>query len=153
MDTINRPSRRRSRRWPVSWPTVLALGDKQFPCIIVDISELGAKVESLAGPLPRLPMKLLCDRFGSLDCRLIWNRRQFAGISFDLSPADVARILKPLVPWLDRRDQSARLAVAKASPKRLFGKKPRSAPSLEPSPVAKPSDHGPEAQLPITAAA
>lgn len=129
MHTTDRPSRRRTRRWNVMWPAVVTHGDRQFPCTILDISELGARLESLSGPLPKAAMTLQCDRFGSLDGRLLWTRGKTAGLKFDMCPTEVAKMLKPMVPGLDRRDRVVRLAAAKPAAKPLFGRKPPAAPS------------------------
>ena len=125
MVVITRPKRRRSRRWHVTWPAVVAYGDQQYPCTILDISEWGARIESLFSPLLRMPMRLQCDKFGSLVGELIWTRGKMAGMRFHISPAEVVRLLKPAVPWLDRRGQAALLTEGRRAPRPCFGRMPR----------------------------
>ena len=130
MDKAARANWRRSRRWHVMWPAIVIGGNKRFPCTILDISESGARLESIWGPLPKLPLTLQCDRFGTLNGRLLWARGKNSGFSFDSLPAAVAKLLKPLVPGFDRKDRFAHLAAVKTAPRRSFGKKAGATPAL-----------------------
>ena len=153
MDKAARANWRRSRRWHVMWPALIVGGDERFPCTILDISESGARVESIWGPLPKLPLKLQCERFGTLNGRLSWARGKTAGLCFDLSPAEVVKLLKPLVPGLDRKDRFAHRAAVKAAPRRRFGKKPGAAPSLALGPPSKTLSDGSKARIAVPIAA
>jgi hypothetical protein len=123
MDKVGRTNRRRSRRWNVIWPAVVAHGDRQYPCTILDISERGARVEGLAGSLPKAAVKLQSERFGSLDGYLIWTRGKVAGIGFAAAPAEIVRVLKPVVPGLDRRELAALEPALKTTPRSAFGRR------------------------------
>lgn len=104
MEANARPNWRRSRRWSIMWPaTVVAPDGYQYQCTILDISEWGARVESEFSPVPIMKMKLQCYRFGSISGNVVWTRGKTAGIRFDVAPAEVAAVLKSIVPGLDRR--------------------------------------------------
>jgi hypothetical protein len=85
------------------WPAILVHAEKEYPCTLVDVSELGARIESGEGSFTPSYVTLKCDRFGSIDGWLLWSKRNKAGISFDRTPAEVHRLLSPIVPGLDRK--------------------------------------------------
>ena len=74
-------------------------------------------------------------------------------MNFEVSPAEVAKVLKPVVPGLDRRDQAAHIVKVKPAPKALFGRKPRATPSAELTPPAKMGDEESEMETPIASPA
>lgn len=104
------------------WPAVVSCDARQFPCTLLDISERGARVESLTVELPRSSIKLQCEHFGILEGWVIWTKGKVAGIGFKAAPAEIARFLKPVVPGLDRQDRAAQLPPLKA-PRQFFGRR------------------------------
>jgi hypothetical protein len=140
MDQAERANRRRCRRWNVIWPAVVSHGDRQYPCTILDISERGARVEGLAGSLPKAAVKLQCERFGSLEGWLIWTRGKVAGIGFAAAPAEIVRVLKPVVPGLDRRDLAALAPAPRTPPRPAFGRKSAPCGAEAEPPAAKTTD-------------
>jgi hypothetical protein len=107
------------------WAGTLLQADNEYPCVVLDISELGAKVE--ATKIPKRPslVKLLCPQFGTLEGWLLWSRKGKAGIRFHLPPADVFEKLRSIVPGLGRKDP-AHLSADTSAVKRFgFGRLPR----------------------------
>lgn len=125
----DRSNRRRARRWNVMWPAVLAHDDREYPCTILDLSESGMKVELLRGPLARPPDQLRHERLGTLGIRMAWVRGRLAGFRFEATAAEIARLLKPLVPGFDRRDQALRMQEARRTPRASFGRKTNAPPT------------------------
>jgi hypothetical protein len=103
----SRPDRRCTRRWNVIWPANIVVGDQEYSCTILDLSECGAKVESSA-QLPGFSLvRLASDRFGCLEGQIRWTRGLDAGLRFEAAPAEVMARLKSVVPGMGRRDQAA----------------------------------------------
>lgn len=118
-----RLNHRRARRWNIRWDATVTTGDTTKPCIVTDLSETGARVE-LIGALPKgTRIKLTCDRFGELHGVIMWCRGLSAGIRFNLSAAEIARTLTPIVPGMGRRAVASRTSTV--VPRFSFGKKVR----------------------------
>jgi hypothetical protein len=131
----DRSNRRRARRWNVMWPATLAHDDREYPCVILDLSESGMKIELLRGPFVKAPDQLRHDRLGTLAVRMAWVRGRLAGFRFEAAPGEIARLLKPLVPGFDRRDQAIKLPETRRTPRASFGRK-----TGTPSPAAAPAE-------------
>ena len=98
-----RPDRRCVRRWNVLWPATVTIEGRDYPCTILDLSELGARIEAHGVPYGPVPATLQSERFGSLEGRIHWARGAGAGLRFEAAPEAVMQLLKPLVPGLGRR--------------------------------------------------
>src|SRR5215813_5076891 len=79
--TVNARNRR-TKRFPIHWPTVLVDGDSRQPCTIVEVSRGGAKVRITALVKPGAPITLLDGRVGTLEATVIWRRGDLAGVAF-----------------------------------------------------------------------
>jgi hypothetical protein len=133
MEANGRSNRRRARRWHVMWPAVVAHDDREYPCMILDLSESGMKIELLRGPLVKAPDQLRHERLGTLGIRMAWVRGRLAGFRFEAPAAQIARLLKPLVPGFDRRDQAIRMQETRRPPRASFGRKPNAPPAAAPA--------------------
>jgi hypothetical protein len=74
--------RRKSPRKPVCWSAVAHFGATRTPCLVINISRHGAKLQVAA----RAEMSdfglLITERFGTYEARLVWRKGSFAGIAF-----------------------------------------------------------------------
>lgn len=123
------PDRRRARRWNVMWPATLAIEGHEYPCTIVDLSELGARIEVRGLYFGPSLANLRSQRFGSLECRVQWARGVEAGIRFEAAPEAVMLVLKPAVPGLGRREKLADIPPPVPA-RRSFGRLAREKPAL-----------------------
>ena len=123
-----RLGRRSVRRWNIMWAGVLVHADNEYPCTVLDISELGAKVEVAKVPVRPSHVKLRCQQFGTLEGWLLWSRGEKAGIRFSSPPPEVFDRLKTAVPGLGRKKRAQPLAAVSSFQRRSFGRLPRPAP-------------------------
>lgn len=127
MTELIRFGRRSTRRWNIIWAGVLLHSDNEYPCTVLDISELGARIAVVSIPARPSLVKLQCPQFGTLDGWLLWSRGETAGIRFHLPPSEVFERLKAVVPGLGRKNP-AKLPGAGSTPIRPgFGRVPRTA--------------------------
>ena len=120
-----RLNKRRARRCNILWAAAIVQGDVTKPCTITDLSETGARLD-LIGPIPRgSRVKLMCENFGELHGVVAWCNGLAAGMRFNLSPAEIARLLTPIVPGMGRRQPA--LPSAPVPERRAFGRKARAA--------------------------
>jgi len=126
-----RPGRRRTRRWNILWAGTLVHADSEYPCVVLDISELGAKVEVAKIPTRPSLVKLQCPQFGVLEGWLLWSREGKAGIRFHLPPAEVFERLKSIVPGLGRKDPAGLSANSPAHIRSGYGRLPKTKPQDE----------------------
>jgi hypothetical protein len=98
-----RPDRRIRRRWNVMWPAILEVAGRGYSCTILDLSESGAKLDCYGLRFESGLVTLKSERFGGLEAKLQWVRHGQAGIRFQLAPAEIVEILKPVVPGMGRR--------------------------------------------------
>lgn len=103
----SRPDRRRVRRWNVLWPATLKIAGRDYLCTIMDLSELGARVEALGIQYAPMRAELNSDQFGSLAGYFRWARGAHAGLQFEAAAEAVLQVLKPVVPGLGRRERAA----------------------------------------------
>lgn len=102
-----RPDRRRVRRWNVLWPATLKIAGRDYRCTIMDLSELGARVEAPGIRYAPMRAELNSDQFGSLAGHFRWARGAHAGLQFEAAAEAVLQVLKPVVPGLGRRERAA----------------------------------------------
>lgn len=107
------------------WTGVLVHSDTEYPCTVLDISELGARVEVTKVPARPSLVKLRCPQFGTLEGWLLWSRGEKAGIRFHLPPSEVFERLKAVVPGLGRKNPAKLPAAETASTRPAFGRVPR----------------------------
>ena len=98
-----RPDRRRVRRWNVLWPATLKIAGRAYRCTIMDLSELGARVDAPGLHYESMRAELNSDQFGSLAGYFRWARGAHAGLQFEAAAEAVLQVLKPVVPGLGRR--------------------------------------------------
>jgi hypothetical protein len=115
----SRPDRRGVRRWHVMWPATLSIEGRTYPCTILDLSQHGARIEAHGVQFGPSLATLHSDLFGPLECRIQWARGFGAGVRFQAAPADVLRVLQPIVPGLGRREK---VAVPQPEVHRSFGR-------------------------------
>lgn len=104
-----RPDRRRVRRWNVLWPATLKIEGRAYPCTIMDLSELGARVEAPGIRYAPIRAELNSQHFGSLAGYFRWAQGRHAGLQFEAAAEAVLQVLKPLVPGLGRRVEAAKM--------------------------------------------
>jgi len=109
------------------WAGVLVHAEKEYPCTVLDISELGAKVEVAKVPARPTQVKLRCQQFGTLEGWLLWSRGEKAGIRFSLTPSEVFDRLKAVVPGFGRKQSARPPAAASSFPRQSFGRLPKPA--------------------------
>lgn len=98
-----RPDRRRVRRWNVLWPATLKVAGRDYACTIMDLSELGARIEAHGIRYEPIRAELNSQRFGSLAGYVRWAQGGHAGLQFEAAAEAVLQVLKPVVPGLGRR--------------------------------------------------
>ena len=95
---------RRTKRMAIHWPTTLLDGDRRCPCIIVDVSRSGARIQLTEPVAARAHITLLDDRVGSLEATVKWCRGDMCGVEF-LQPApEVAAKLRAVLAALEQAD-------------------------------------------------
>jgi hypothetical protein len=99
-----RPDRRSVRRWNVLWPATLKIEGRDYPCTIMDLSELGARVEAPGIQFEPMRAELNSEQFGALAGYFRWALGGRAGLQFEAAAEAVMQVLKPVVPGLGRRD-------------------------------------------------
>jgi hypothetical protein len=99
-----RPDRRSVRRWNVLWPATLKIAGRDYPCTIMDLSELGARVEAPGIQFEPMRAELNAEQFGALAGHFRWAQGGRAGLQFEAAAEAVMQVLKPVVPGLGRRD-------------------------------------------------
>ncbi len=99
-----RPDRRRVRRWNVLWPATLKIAGRDYACTIMDLSELGARVEAPGIRYEPIRAELNSQQFGSLAGYFRWAVGDRAGLQFEAAAEAVLQVLKPVVPGLGRRE-------------------------------------------------
>ncbi len=102
-----RPDRRRVRRWNVLWPATLKIAGRDYRCTIMDLSELGARVEAPGIQYAPMRAEVNSEQFGSLAGHFRWARGGHAGLQFEAAAEAVLQVLKPVVPGLGRRERTA----------------------------------------------
>ncbi len=84
---------RRHIRKHVLWTARLETKDGPYSCIILNVSRSGAKLRLTAPTLPRQPVKLVMDSYGTLSGEIVWQHADKMGIRFSADPEQVAKIL------------------------------------------------------------
>ena len=106
------------------WPATLVHQDREYPCTILDVSELGARIETGSVEFRPDHIVVRCERFGAIEGWLLWSRNCKVGIRFDRAAHDVHQLLKQLVPGMDRKKMSGE-AKPQRTPRPHFGRLPR----------------------------
>lgn len=111
------------------WPATLVVEGHEYPCTILDLSEVGARIEARGLPYGPSLAKLRSQRFGELECRVQWARGVEAGLRFEAAPEFVTHALKPVVPGLGRPERVV-VAPSPIPARRSFGRLAREKPAL-----------------------
>ena len=117
-------NRRRTRRCNIMWPATIVQGKATWVCTILDVSQMGAKIEAPGAKMSRGGFSLQCERFGELQGSVIWASGEMAGLRFSLPPTEIMKLLSPHVPGLGRREFTAPPRDPSVP---LFGRKVRAA--------------------------
>jgi hypothetical protein len=117
------------------WPATLVHQDCEYPCTVLDVSELGARVETKSVEFRPARVVLRSERFGSLEGWLLWSRNGQAGIRFDRPADEVHQLLKPLVPGMDRKKMTGPTKSPR-QPRQHFGRLPRTTAADVTAPIA-----------------
>jgi len=108
------PRRRNSVRIKVDWPAVVLFGTNRVPCAVVDVSRGGAKLHSSAHLSPKNYVIIICEKFGSLDGYVVWQRGTLAGIKF--TDPGAAKSLRPFLDTGTREDVAATVKFGRRRP-------------------------------------
>lgn len=88
--TIVRTEKRRAKRQPIFVSATIALQANQTQaCMVHDISETGARIETarLEAVPDRFTLLLTPQGFPRRECRVVWRRDGFLGVTFAKRPA------------------------------------------------------------------
>jgi len=84
------------RRWATRWAAQLQTSDGRIACTVEDISGRGAKLKIGAQAIADETVGLAIGDLGSVEARLVWRRRDRAGIEFKSSqPWALDLVTKP----------------------------------------------------------
>ncbi|MGE0733784.1 MAG: PilZ domain-containing protein [Alphaproteobacteria bacterium] len=107
------PEQRRAQRRRVLWSGTIEFDGTVWPCLLLDLSATGAKLrieqtetemEILVPPVHSI-VAVSTKHFEAMRAKVVWRRRDHAGICFEETPARVAAVLARVLP-LFRSDGS-----------------------------------------------
>ena len=101
-------------RLNVNWPAVVLQGALRVPCAVVDVSRSGAKLKSSAHLSAKNYVIIVCEKFGSLDGYVVWQRGALAGIKF--TDPGAAKSLRPFLDAGARNDITATVKFGRRRP-------------------------------------
>jgi hypothetical protein len=93
---------RRHKRKPVLWSARVETETGTAECIILDLSLGGAKLRVPALAQAQQPVTLVIDRFGAINAEVAWCRSGEMGLRFTDPPEQVAHIIGPALPLVNR---------------------------------------------------
>jgi hypothetical protein len=73
------------RRWATRWAAELRTSDGMIACTVEDISRHGAKLRIGAAQISDANVWLVIRDFGPVAARVVWRRRDHAGVQFNSS--------------------------------------------------------------------
>lgn len=100
--------RRKFVRASVMWTAKLRLRKQTIDCVVLNISEDGAKIRLESIPDDISPVTLHIDRIGDLPGEVVWQEGTMMGISFHESPSLVSERIQPaLAPVFNEPTEDA----------------------------------------------
>ena len=87
--------RRKARRTAVQWPVLVVSGDTRTPSAIIDISELGAKLELQREAPIQSNIFIVGANIGTVAAHVVWRRAMLVGVSF--TDPTASKVLLPLL--------------------------------------------------------
>ena len=88
------------------WQATLVPQQKEYPCTILDVSEMGARIDARDVELCPSLVTIRCERFGALNGWLLWSRGGKAGIRIEQSADEVFQLFNEVDPRLGRKHLS-----------------------------------------------